>query len=104
MAPVLQILTSAYRFFNAFGLPWKSGDYHRTTFQFNPSSMLPADAKPASMPDEYSMKVLHVRDARSHEKIFIPTADAQTQSIVFPPADVDTVRNIPLSYYSGDNF
>lgn len=40
------------------------------------------------------MKVLHVKDARSHEKIFIPVAGAQTQSLVFPPEYVDHVCRI----------
>ena len=35
------------------------------------------------------MKVLHIKNARPHENIFVPVADAITQSHVFPPEYVD---------------
>jgi hypothetical protein len=73
------------KFFNeAFSLPWEAGDYHRTDFEFNPSCSLPTGATVGSLPLPYSMKVLHVKNARSNEKIFIPVTGALTQSQVFP--------------------
>lgn len=81
------------KFFNeGFGLPWKHGDYHRTIFQFNPSCSLPAGVAPNSFPAPYSMKVLHVKDAKPHERIFIPITHAMTQSHVFPPEYVDQTQ------------
>jgi hypothetical protein len=82
---------------SGFGLPWKSGDYHRTTFQLNPECVLPghddadADANAMSLPfpGPYSMKTLHIKDARPHEKIFIPEPEATVQSHVFAPGYVD---------------
>ena len=41
------------------------------------------------MPQPYSMKVLHVEDAKSNEKIYVPAEDATTQSAVFAPEYVD---------------
>jgi hypothetical protein len=35
------------------------------------------------------MKVLHVKNARPDEKIFVPVANSITQSNVFPPEYVD---------------
>lgn len=75
-----------------FGLTWERGDYHRTTFQFNPSSNLPNTISRGSVPGPYSMKVLHVESALPHEKTFIPVPEAQTQSAVFPPSLVDRAQ------------
>ncbi|PYH92042.1 hypothetical protein BO71DRAFT_400873 [Aspergillus ellipticus CBS 707.79] len=41
------------------------------------------------MPATYIMKVLHMKDARPQEKIFVPDTGAKTQSMVFAPAEVD---------------
>lgn len=79
-------------FGKAFGLPWVHGDYHRTDFQFNPSSTLPPNVASASLPAPFSMKVLHVKNARPEEKIFIPVPEAMTQSHVFPPSYVDQTQ------------
>ncbi|KAL4976419.1 hypothetical protein BDW66DRAFT_150980 [Aspergillus desertorum] len=79
-------------FFQAFGLPWETGDYHRTVFQLNPSAALPESTKPASLPGPYSMKALHVPNARLHEKIFVPVEGAVTQSLVFGPNYVDQTQ------------
>ncbi|KAE8373873.1 hypothetical protein BDV26DRAFT_271050 [Aspergillus bertholletiae] len=76
-------------FFETFGLPWKNGDYHRTTFQLNPSGLLPENIQPSLLPEPYSMKVLHVKNAKGQERLFVPIAGAVTQSHVFPPTHVD---------------
>ncbi|KAI2856767.1 hypothetical protein CBS76997_11456 [Aspergillus niger] len=80
------------RFFEAFGLAWKNGDYHRTTFRLNPSVFLPESIEAASLPGPYSMKVLHVKNAKRQEKIFIPIEGAVTQSLVFPPDYVNQTQ------------
>lgn len=69
-------------FSGAFGLPWKHGGYQSADFEFNPSCSLPPATN--SLPAPYSMKVLHVKNAQPHEKIFIPVNDAETQSLAFP--------------------
>ncbi|PQE14199.1 triacylglycerol lipase protein [Rutstroemia sp. NJR-2017a BVV2] len=91
-------------FFGAFDLPWKRGDYHRTDFEFHPSCVLPAGATSSSFPAPYSMKVLHVRNARPHEKIFIPVHDAQTQSLVFTPASVDQAQAAVVGATVGNGY
>ncbi|KAJ5176641.1 uncharacterized protein N7482_002518 [Penicillium canariense] len=80
------------QFFETFGLPWKYGDYHRTNFQLNPSGLLPEGIEPSSMPEPYSMKVLHVKNARPQEKLFVPIEGAVTQSLVFSPRNVDQAQ------------
>lgn len=79
-------------FASSFNLPWRRGDYHRTVFERNPSCVLPQDAKQTSLPGPCSMKCLHIKNARPHEKIFIPVSDAMTQSNVFPPEYVDKAQ------------
>lgn len=77
------------KFFNeAFSLPWKRGDYHRSEFQLNPSCSLPTGVASNSFPAPYSMKALHVTSAQPHEKIFVPIANAVIQSRVFSPEPV----------------
>lgn len=79
-------------FSGAFQLPWKRGDYHRTDFELNPSYTLPDGTVSSSLPGPYSMKTLHIKNARPHEKIFIPVSDAETQSHVFGPEYVDQTQ------------
>jgi hypothetical protein len=78
------------KFFNeTFGLPWQHGDYHGSDSQLNPSCSLPTGVASNSLPAPYSMKVLHIKNARPYEKIFVPAANAMRQSNVFPPKYVD---------------
>ncbi|RDW59315.1 uncharacterized protein DSM5745_11010 [Aspergillus mulundensis] len=76
-------------FFKGFGLPWKMGDWLRTTFQLNSSATLPESTELASLPRPYSMKVHHIKHARPQEKILVPVPGAMTQSNVFAPEPVD---------------
>jgi hypothetical protein len=93
------------KFFDeGFGLPWQHGDYHRATFQFNPSCTLPASVVKESFPSAYSMKVLHVKNAGQHEKIFVPVPEGTTQSLVFPPSHVDEAQAAVVGAKIGDGF
>lgn len=58
--------------------------------------ILPHGAKSASMPGPYSMKVFHVTEARSHEKMFLPVESAR-QSLVFAPTSVGQVYKTYLN-------
>jgi hypothetical protein len=91
-------------FFDRLGLPWRRGDYYRTTFGFNPSCTLPAGVIRDSMPAPYSMKVLHVKNARQHEKIFVPISDATTQSHVFSPELADESQAAVVGAKVGNGF
>jgi hypothetical protein len=91
-------------FGRAFDLPWRHGDYHRTTFQANPSCSLPDGVGLSSMPAPYSMKTLHIKNARAHEKIFVPVIDATTQSYVFPPSYVDQTQAATTVAKIGDGY
>lgn len=92
--PSFTTLEAFDKFFGeeGFGLPWRRGDYHRASFRFNSSCVLTTDVEPSLFPAPYSMKVLHVQNARAHEKIFVPVADAVTQSHVLSPERVDQTQ------------
>ncbi|PYI04664.1 hypothetical protein BO78DRAFT_167109 [Aspergillus sclerotiicarbonarius CBS 121057] len=93
-----------------FGLPWVAGDYHRSRFEFNSKCTLPAGVVSSSFPRPYSMKVLHIKNARPNEKIFIPIEGARTESFVFSAEPVDQTQaavvgaQVGYGYvgYSGD--
>ncbi|KAL2059989.1 hypothetical protein VTL71DRAFT_9811 [Oculimacula yallundae] len=76
-------------FKGSFGLGWKRGNYQRGTFEVNTFYTLPRGVASSSLPSAYSMKALHVRDAKLQERIFVPVAGSKTQSMVFAPSDVD---------------
>ena len=93
------------KFFDeTFSLTWQHGDYHRSDFQLNPSCSLPTGVASNSLPAPYSMKVLHVKNARPYEKIFIPVADAITQSHVFPPEYVDQAQAAVVGAKVGNGY
>ena len=103
--PNFAILDAIDKFFNeGLELPWQSGDYHRTTFQFNPSCSLPSGIMKDAFPTAYSMKVLHVKNARPHEKIFSPIPEAMTQSFIFPPSGVDEAQAAIVGANIGHGF
>ncbi|OBT92911.1 hypothetical protein VE01_08955 [Pseudogymnoascus verrucosus] len=92
-------------FFNrAFGIPWKHGDYHRSDFKLNPTCSLPLGAASDSLPAPYSMKVLHVKNAQPHEKVFIPVSGAKTQSSVFPTEYVDQAQAAVVAANVGNGY
>ena len=93
------------RFFNeTFDLPWQHGDYHRTEFQLNPSCSLPIGVALNKLLTLYSMKVLHVKNARPDEKIFVPVPNAMTQSNVFPPEYVDQAQAAVVGAKVGNGY
>lgn len=93
-------------FGEGFGLPWKSGDYTSGTFQFNPSCSLPTGAASNSFPAPHDMKVLHIRNAKPHEKILIPTLyhDNGIESLDFPPEYVDQTQAAVVGTRVGDGY
>ncbi|KAH9483570.1 putative mitochondrial import receptor subunit tom70 [Psilocybe cubensis] len=66
----------------SFGLDWKFGAYHRTTFKVNPSNEL-VNRNP-SLVATYSMKTVHIADISPDMAIYVPTDGARLQSMVFP--------------------
>ncbi|KAK1808607.1 hypothetical protein LTR12_017034 [Friedmanniomyces endolithicus] len=55
--------------FNAFGLPWQSGDYHRTTFEVNTAA---AHVSTTALVPSYSQKALHLAYVERGMAIYLP--------------------------------
>lgn len=91
-------------FTDSFGVHWLHGDYHRTTFQFNPSCALPACASMELFPPPYSMKALHVKNAPDHGRIYAPGWGATTQSHVFAAEEVDEAQAAVVGTKVADGF
>ncbi|CAG8972943.1 hypothetical protein HYALB_00001363 [Hymenoscyphus albidus] len=94
-------------FGGGLGLQWRSGDYyHRTDFQFNPSCRLPAYVCKESLPLNINLKVLHIKNAQPHEKIFVPVPGAKTQSLmgVLPSTAVDQSQAAVAGVVYGSGF
>ena len=93
------------KFFNeGFGLPWKSGKYQSDTFQFNPSCSLPTGVASNSFPAQYMMKVLHVKNAEPHEKLFVPSPDVVIESVDFSPGYLDQTQAAVVGTRVGDGY
>ncbi|KAF5386644.1 hypothetical protein D9615_002037 [Tricholomella constricta] len=80
-------------FEKSWGVSWKPGSYHRTTFVLNPGHEL-AKANP-SLPTSYSMKALHVKNVTPDSMIYHPTAGSRLESLVFAPKPVPTLAESP---------
>lgn len=77
-------------FYTRMGLPWRVGDYHRTTFYRNPAfTAIFGPQLHTSLEDSYSMKTLHLQHVTPAARIYVPEASSRIQSMVFAPAEVD---------------
>lgn len=81
--------------FAAFGLPWESGDYHRTEFSVNNANTSIAD--PTGLAPRYSQKALHLQNVEAKDAVYLPTASSYTQSAVFAPGPVGDRRQTPAA-------
>lgn len=79
-----------------FGLNWKMGSYHRTTFSLNPARPQRLLRGP-TLAASYSMKTVHLKGISPDTVVYAPTAESRTQSMVFAPAPVD-LNEAPVVY------
>ena len=90
-------------FMAAFGLPWKSGDYHRTDFVLNLAFKDRFGTERfRKLEPAYSMKALHVKNVQSAAMVYGPTTASRTQSFVFPPSEVDLAQSPAVLEKCGD--
>lgn len=93
------------RFFRStWSLPWKFGDYNRTTFILNPSRHARLQFNP-ELAASYSMKAVHVKGAKPSDTVYITTPDSVIQSFVFAPESAHKPSQAPVVFTSvGDGF
>ncbi|KAL9591476.1 MAG: hypothetical protein Q9179_007684 [Wetmoreana sp. 5 TL-2023] len=81
---------NADRLWSNFAMPWKFGDYHRSTFYLSQKAT-PAfgNQRAATLEREYSMKAVHLKDSTVDSKIYVPLEQSRVESMVFAPRPVD---------------
>lgn len=81
--------------FSSLGLPWTSGDYHRTTLKLNPD-MKRFDTK--SLVESYSQKALHLAHVYYDDAIYLPDGGSRIESRVFAPTRVGDQTQTPAAF------
>ncbi|KAL2852545.1 hypothetical protein BJY01DRAFT_244543 [Aspergillus pseudoustus] len=79
------------RFFDAFGLPWEKGTsfYNRCLYKFNDECTLPGGIDMRWWPRNLHLKVVNIKNAQPHDRIFIPNEDAEVERSIFAQPRVD---------------
>ncbi|KAI9878395.1 MAG: hypothetical protein M1830_001025 [Pleopsidium flavum] len=88
------------RYFNdTWGLPWKSGAYHRTTFQLNPvGNARFREGRYSSLAKFYSMKALHLKGVPVEGRVYVSSDDSTLESAVFAPVPVGNPQESPMVF------
>lgn len=77
-------------FSTAFGLAWKAGYYHRSTFVLRAANMRRHRLTPAvELPPQCSVKAVHLIDVEEKDRLYVPRSDSCIESFVFAPQPID---------------
>lgn len=97
--------TNMQKLWENFELPWRSGDYHRTTFYLSQKmkSVL-GSQRAAKLEREYSAKALHLKDVPINSKVYVPLEQSKLESRVFAPSYVDTSQTPAAFHKYGDGW
>ncbi|KAL8911603.1 MAG: hypothetical protein Q9171_003268 [Xanthocarpia ochracea] len=87
---ILHRTTNMDNLWSIFGLPWKYGDYHRTTFYLSQRmKTIIGQDRAVRLLREYSMKANHLKNVTERWRVYVPLEQSQSQSAVFPPSAMD---------------
>jgi len=76
-------------FQNGWGLPWRMGDYHRTTHYLNADMIPRMDLKDATkLAESFSMKAIHVSGVAREHVLYAPSKDSRLESMVWAPTPI----------------
>ncbi|KAF7981204.1 hypothetical protein HWV62_34533 [Athelia sp. TMB] len=90
-------------FKNVWGLDWKTGSYHRSTFSLNTQTH-PRLLRGLELPELYNVKTQHLVGVAAQDVVYAPAEGSTTQSLVFAPRLTDR-REVPVAYTQiGDGF
>ncbi|KAK0227915.1 hypothetical protein IW262DRAFT_1347813 [Armillaria fumosa] len=88
--------TDMARFFgSSWGLPWRMGSYHRTTFNRNEEHS--TVKQNPSLPFSYSMKAVHLSGVDSSMALYKATMNSRIESLVFAAAPVQNLAETPVA-------
>lgn len=79
------------------GLPWRLGEYHRSTFAPNRAFDIPA-LPLAALPASYNTKTLHAKDVPPAHALYYPAEGAQVTSLVFPSRPAENTEETPAAF------
>ena len=71
-------------FRESWGLPWQTGDYHRTTVHLNTKCHWTR----AGLPEHYSQKAVFLQDVSKDGAVYLASESSRTESHVFAPESV----------------
>ncbi|KAK0210178.1 hypothetical protein DFS33DRAFT_1250740, partial [Desarmillaria ectypa] len=78
-----------------FGLPWRMGSYHRTTFTRNEEHS--TVKQNLSLPSSYSMKAVHLSGVDSSTALYKATTKSRIESLVFAATPVQILAEAPAA-------
>lgn len=89
--------------FNSFfqlhwDLQWKFGAYNRSTFVPNPRRH--TKLRNARIPESYSIKAVHIKDAAVEEMVYITNEDSRIESMVFAAESAHRPDQAPIVFTS----
>ncbi|KAG7453095.1 uncharacterized protein BT62DRAFT_959370 [Guyanagaster necrorhizus] len=88
--------TDMGRFFgSSWGLPWRMGSYHRTTFARNEEHST-AKQNP-SLPSSYSMKAVHLNGLDPSTALYKATTNSHIESLVFAATPIENLAEAPAA-------
>ncbi|KAK8110170.1 uncharacterized protein PG998_006627 [Apiospora kogelbergensis] len=90
-------------------LPWKAGQYHRTTFEFNEtaictvmtlgknsssSSVFDAEIQECMLLPQYSQKAVHLSQVYPENRWYMPTSHSRLESLIPAPDLISRITNL----------
>ncbi|KAK2879543.1 hypothetical protein FQN49_000763 [Arthroderma sp. PD_2] len=84
------------RFFDfSWGIPWKYGDYHRTTVYVNVHCQ---GMETKGLPASYSQKAVFLKNVSPECAVYSPTKNSVTESLVFASQPVGDLSQKPVVF------
>ncbi|KAF2228736.1 hypothetical protein EV356DRAFT_497517 [Viridothelium virens] len=77
---------------STFDLPWKYGDYQRTTVHLVHQTATRLKCSAEHLEKGYSQKAVFLRDVQLSDALYLPSAESRIQSMVFLPEPVDQTQ------------
>lgn len=95
--------TNMLKLWENFELPWKRGDYHRTTFYLSQRMKnVLGSQRAAGLEREYSAKALHLENVPTDSKVYVPLEQSRLESRVWAPSPVDQSQT-PAAFHKYGN-
>lgn len=87
----------------AFGLPWRRGEYYRTTFALNAAAakhvVVGGKAQQRRrLAAAYSQKAVHLQDVANAQAVYLPTAESKLESLVFTAERIEDRAQTPVAW------